>query len=115
MTEREGCREPNINDLRNRIVNRWGVIGGVSGAAICFGATFFGVEVLADIIKSPELVSPVIHFSISAVPGIMGGMMGAAFGLEPLGKWKADEAYPTPRQYHPLPTYAEFVGTSLTQ
>ena len=115
MIEREDCREPNINDLRNRIVNRWGVIGGVSGAAICFGATFLGIEPLADIIKSPELTSPVMRFSISTVTGIMGGMMGGAFGLEPLGKWKANEAYPIPRQYHPLPTYAEFVGTSLTQ
>ena len=115
MVEIEDYREPTVNDLRNRIVNRWGVIGGLGSAAICFGATFLGVESLADIIKSPELTSPVMHFSISTVTGIMGGMMGAAFGLEPLGKWKADEAYPTPRQYHPLPTYAEFVGTSLTQ
>ena len=115
MVEIEDYREPTVNDLRNRIVNRWGVIGGLGSAAICFGATFLGVESLADMIKSPELTNPVMHFSISTVTGIFGGMMGGAFGLEPFGKWKADEAYPIPRQYHPRPTYEEFTGTSLTE
>ena len=111
MVEIEDYREPTVNDLRNRIVNRWGVIGGLGSAAICFGATFLGVESLADIIKSPELTSPVMHFSISTVTGIFGGMMGGAFGLEPLGKWRADLALPLPRRSYPLqPTQETIYG-----
>lgn len=111
VTIEKDITSPSVYELRSEIENRWCLAGALSGALLGVGAALGGGELLSQVTQLQVLTEPVYR-ATEVIIGLAGGsLLGMSLGASPIGRWRAEIAFPLPKRYYPLPVDTSIIKT----